>query len=115
MHLVDVPEAGPPRRSALATGTLVWLVTRYTEVRQVLMDPRFDRSSLYAGDAPPLLVVPNLLDDRNGLINQDGPAHQRLRGTVQRAFTPRAIGRWRPWVSSVPWSGRSRSTSWSCC
>ncbi|MFD8307391.1 cytochrome P450 [Streptomyces sp. NPDC059690] len=101
MHRIDLPEAGPPRPAALATGTPVWLVTRYADVRQVLMDPRFDRRSLYAEDAPPLLVVPNLLDDPNGLLNMDGEAHRRLRGTVQRAFTPRAIARWRPWVAQA--------------
>ncbi|GAA2492571.1 cytochrome P450 [Streptomyces longisporus] len=101
MHRIDLPEPGPPRPLTLATGTPVWLVTRYADVRQVLMDPRFNRSSLHAEDAPPLLVVPNLLDDPNGLLNQDGEAHQRLRGTVQRAFTPRAIARWRPWVATV--------------
>lgn len=101
MHHMTFPEPGPPRLRTLATGTPVWLVTRYAEVRQVLMDPRFDRSSLKAEDAPPLLLVPNLLDAPDGLLNQDGPAHQRLRGTVQRAFTPRAIARWRPWVASV--------------
>ncbi|MCL6671721.1 cytochrome P450 [Streptomyces panaciradicis] len=101
MHRLDLPETGPPRPAALATGTPVWLVTRYADVRQVLMDPRFDRKSLYAEDAPPLLVVPNLLDDPNGLLNMDGEAHRRLRGTVQRAFTPRAIARWRPWVAST--------------
>ncbi|MFI7404052.1 cytochrome P450 [Streptomyces sp. NPDC049541] len=101
MHRIDLPEPGPPRSVTLATGTPVWLVTRHADVRQVLMDPRFNRSSLHAEDAPPLLVVPNLLDDPNGLLNQDGEAHQRLRGTVQRAFTPRAIARWRPWVASV--------------
>ncbi|MFD3501328.1 cytochrome P450 [Streptomyces sp. NPDC058678] len=101
MHRVTLPQPGPPHQVTLATGTPVWLVTRYAEVRQVLMDPRFDRRSLRAEDAPPLLVVPNLLDAPDGLLNQDGPDHQRLRGTVQRAFTPRAIARWRPWVASV--------------
>ncbi|MEU3337823.1 cytochrome P450 [Streptomyces sp. NPDC002144] len=101
MHRIDLPEAGPPRRTALATGTPVWLVTRYADVRQVLMDHRFDRRSLHADDAPPLLVVPNLLGDPDGMVNLDGEPHQRLRGTVQRAFTPRAIARWRPWVASV--------------
>lgn len=101
MHRVTFPKPGPPRLATLATGTPVWIVTRHAEVRQVLMDPRFDRSSLHAPDAPPLLAVPNLLDDPDGLLNQDGPAHQRLRGTVQRAFTPRAVARWRPWVASV--------------
>jgi len=101
MHLVTYPQSAPPRLVTLATGTPVWLVTRYADVRRVLMDPRFDRSSLHAKDAPPLLVVPNILDNPNGLLNQDGSGHQRLRGTVQRAFTPRAIARWRPWVASV--------------
>ncbi|MFD7819127.1 cytochrome P450 [Streptomyces sp. NPDC059785] len=101
MHQVTFPEAGPPRQATLATGTRVWLVTRYPDVRHVLMDPRFDRRSLYAEDAPRLLAVPNLLDDPDGLLNQDGPAHQRLRRTVQRAFTPRAIARWHPWVAQT--------------
>ncbi|MFI6567337.1 cytochrome P450 [Streptomyces sp. NPDC050534] len=101
MHRIDLPESGPPRPGTLATGTPVWLVTRYADVRQVLMDARFDRSSLHADDAPPLLVVPNLLDDPDGMVNLDGEPHQRLRGTVQRAFTPRAIARWRPWAASV--------------
>ncbi|MDC0765471.1 cytochrome P450 [Streptomyces sp. HD] len=101
MHRISLPEPGPPRPATLATGTPVWLVTRYAEVRQVLMSPKFNRSSLHAADAPPLLVVPNLLDSPDGLLNQDGTAHQLLRGTVQRAFTPRAIARWRPWVASV--------------
>jgi cytochrome P450 len=101
MHRISLPEPGPPRLGTLATGTPVWIVTRYHEVREVLMDPRFNRSSLHAEDAPPLLVVPNLLDAPEGMLNQDGAAHQRLRGTVQRAFTPRAIACWRPWVASV--------------
>ncbi|MDV7217052.1 cytochrome P450 [Streptomyces prunicolor] len=101
MHLVTYPEPAPPRLVTLATGTPVWLVTRYADVRRVLMDPRFDRSSLHAKDAPPLLVVPNILDNPDGLLNQDGAGHQQLRGTVQRAFTPRAIARWRPWVAAV--------------
>ncbi|MER6128960.1 cytochrome P450 [Streptomyces sp. NPDC001795] len=101
MHEVTFPESGPPRLATLPIGTPVWVISRYADVRQVLMDSRFNRSSLYEKDAPRLLVVPNLLDDPDGLVNQDGPAHQRLRHTVQRAFTPRAIARWRPWVSSV--------------
>ncbi|TLS41799.1 cytochrome P450 [Streptomyces montanus] len=101
MHHMSLPESGPPRRGTLATGTPVWLISRHADVRQVLMDPRFNRSSLYGDDPPRLLAVPNLLDNPDGMLNQDGPAHQRLRRTVQRAFTPRAIARWRPWVAGV--------------
>ncbi|MGW2253853.1 cytochrome P450 [Kitasatospora sp. NPDC001660] len=101
LHCPRHVEGGPPRLAALPTGTPVWLVSRHADVRQVLTDPRLGRAPLYAPDAPPLTNAPNLLDDPNSMLNIDGTEHQRLRRTVQRAFTPRAIARWRPWVASV--------------
>ncbi|MER7667004.1 cytochrome P450 [Kitasatospora sp. NPDC096128] len=101
MHCLRHLEPGPPRLAALPTGTPVWLVSRHADVRQVLTDPRLGRAPLYAPDAPPLMVTPNILDDPQSMLNIDGAEHQRLRRTVQRAFTPRAIARWKPWVASV--------------
>jgi len=101
LHCLRHAEPGPPRPAALPSGTPVWLVTRHADVRQVLTDPRLGRAPLYAPDAPPVSLTPNILDDPDALLNLDGPEHQRLRRTVQRAFTPRAIARWRPWVESV--------------
>ncbi|WP_354644087.1 cytochrome P450 [Kitasatospora camelliae] len=101
LHCLRLAEPGPPRLAALPTGTPVWLVTRHADVRQVLTDPRIGRATLYAPDAPPITTTPNLLDDPDSLLNSDGADHQRIRRTVQRAFTPRAIARWRPWVASV--------------
>jgi len=101
LHCLRHAEPGPPRLAALPTGTPVWLVTRHADVRQMLADPKLGRATLYAPDAPPLSLTPNILDDPDSLLNSDGPDHQRIRRTVQRAFTPRAIERWRPWVASV--------------
>ncbi|MFF7635466.1 cytochrome P450 [Kitasatospora sp. NPDC008050] len=101
LHCLRALEPGPPTRTELLTGTPVWLVRRHADVRQVLTDPRLGRAELYAPDAPRLTPYPNLTDEPDGLLNLDGPEHQRLRRTVQRAFTPRAIARWRPWVASV--------------
>ena len=101
LHCLRHAEPGPPRLAALPTGTPVWLVSRHADVRQVLTDPRLNRSQLYVPDAPPVSLVPNLLDDPDVLLNLDGAEHRRLRRTVQRAFTPRAVARWRPWVASV--------------
>ncbi|MFC9327074.1 cytochrome P450 [Kitasatospora sp. NPDC057015] len=101
LHCLRHAEPGPPRLAALPTGTPVWLVSRHADVRQVLTDPRLNRALLYAPDAPPVSLTPNLLDDPDTLLNLDGAEHQQLRRTVQRAFTPRAIARWRPWVASV--------------
>ncbi|MEU8924824.1 cytochrome P450 [Kitasatospora sp. NPDC048545] len=101
LHCLRHLEPGPPRLAALPTGTPVWLVSRHADVRQVLTDPRLGRAPLYAPDAPPVTVTPNILDDPQSMLNIDGTEHQRLRRTVQRAFTPRAIARWKPWVASV--------------
>ncbi len=101
LHCVQFTEPGPPVLAALRTGTPVWVVRRHADVRQALTDPRLNRASLYAPDAPALTPYPNLLDDPDGILNIDGTEHQRLRRTVQRAFTPRAIAHWRPWVAAV--------------
>ncbi|WP_328953303.1 cytochrome P450 [Kitasatospora purpeofusca] len=101
LHCLRLLEPGPPRLAALPTGTPVWLVSRHADVRQVLTDPRLGRATLHAPGAPPVSLTPNLLDSPSSMLNIDGVEHQRLRRTVQRAFTPRAIARWRPWVASV--------------
>jgi cytochrome P450 len=102
MHCTRVKEPlGPPFLTELGTGTPVWVVQRHEDVRQVLTDPRLNRAHLYAPGAPALTLYPNLLDNPAILNNLDGPEHRRLRSTVGRAFTPRALARWRPWISSV--------------
>lgn len=102
MHCTRVKEPlGPPFLTELGTGTPVWVVQRHEDVRQLLTDPRLNRAHLYAPGAPALTLYPNLLDNPAILNNLDGPEHRRLRRTVGRAFTPRALARWRPWISSV--------------
>ncbi|WP_398863460.1 cytochrome P450 [Streptomyces pakalii] len=101
MHRLHFEAPGPPCRTELPGGTPAWLVSRYADVRQVLSDPRFGRARLYAPDAPALSDVPDLVNDPDLMFNQDGPAHLRLRRTLRRAFTPRAVARWRPWIAAI--------------
>ncbi|MET8879376.1 cytochrome P450 [Streptomyces rubiginosohelvolus] len=101
MHRLHFDPPGPPCRTELPGGTPAWLVSRYAEVRQVLSDPRFGRAQLYAADAPALSDVPDLVNDPDLMFNQDGPDHLRLRRTLRRAFTPRAVARWRPWIAAI--------------
>ncbi|MFT9785497.1 cytochrome P450 [Streptomyces rhizosphaericola] len=101
LHRLRFEEPGPPRAGELPTGAPAWLVSRYADVRQVLSDPRFGRSRLYAEDAPALSGVPDLVNNPDLMFNQDGPDHLRLRRTLRRAFTPRAVARWRPWISAI--------------
>ncbi|WP_412556813.1 cytochrome P450 [Streptomyces sp. WA6-1-16] len=101
MHRLRFAEPGPPCPTELPGGTPAWRVSRYADVRQVLSDPRFGRAQLYAPDAPALSDVPDLVNDPDLMFNQDGPDHLRLRRTLRRAFTPRAVARWRPWIAAI--------------
>ncbi|OSC75652.1 cytochrome [Streptomyces sp. BF-3] len=101
MHRLRFEEPGPPCPTELPGGTPAWRVSRYADVRQVLSDPRFGRAQLYAPDAPALSDVPDLVNDPDLMFNQDGPDHLRLRRTLRRAFTPRAVARWRPWIAAI--------------
>ncbi|MFB8139757.1 cytochrome P450 [Streptomyces parvus] len=101
MHRLRFEEPGPPCPTELPGGAPAWLVSRYADVRQVLSDPRFGRAQLYAPDAPALSDVPDLVNDPDLMFNQDGPDHLRLRRTLRRAFTPRAVARWRPWIAAI--------------
>lgn len=101
MHRLRFEEPGPPCPTELPDGTPAWRVSRYADVRQVLSDPRFGRAQLYAPDAPALSDVPDLVNDPDLMFNQDGPDHLRLRRTLRRAFTPKAVARWRPWIASI--------------
>ncbi|MFC9174809.1 cytochrome P450 [Streptomyces sp. NPDC057107] len=101
LHRLHFEEPGPPRLGELPGGAPAWLVSRYADVRQVLSDPRFGRARLYADDAPALSVVPDLVNNPDLMFNQDGPDHLRLRRTLRRAFTPRAVARWQPWIAAI--------------
>ncbi|WP_371477426.1 hypothetical protein [Kitasatospora sp. NBC_00315] len=62
-HCLRHAEPGPPRLAAPPTGTAVWPISRHAGFRQVLTDPRLNRAHLYAPDAPPSSLTPNILDD----------------------------------------------------
>ncbi|MFI6156907.1 cytochrome P450 [Kitasatospora sp. NPDC051170] len=99
LHRLPVSPARAPRPTTLPDGTPAWLVTRYHDVKQALGDPRLTRADLeQIGTVGPTAEVSG---NPASLFNQDGPAHRRLRATFQRAFTPRAIADWQPWVAEA--------------
>ncbi|MEE1742466.1 cytochrome P450 [Streptomyces sp. BE147] len=101
LHRLHFDEPGAPRTITLPDGSPAWLVSRYADVRHVLSDSGFGRAELYAPDGPALADGPGLVNSPDLLFNHDGPEHLRLRRTLRRAFTPRAVARWRPWIASI--------------
>lgn len=102
LHRIVAPTLGPPRPSVLPAGAPVWHVTRYEDVRRVLTDPRFTRDGIFGSETDDELIeAPNVMTEERSILNVDAADHYRLRRLVQRAFTPRNIATWRPWVASV--------------
>jgi cytochrome P450 len=89
---------GPVRRGVLPDGSLVWLVTRYEDVRAGLTDPRLSLDKRHAKGWKGFGLPPVL--DAN-LLNMDPPDHTRIRRMVSRAFRPRAVERLRPMVERI--------------
>lgn len=91
-------EEAPVVRVRTLAGALVWLVTRYDDVKLVLADPRFSRAGVVAAGAPRVGVSRPL---PGTLPTTDPPEHTRLRKLVSGAFSHRRIERTRPWVREL--------------
>ncbi|MEO5877823.1 MAG: cytochrome P450 [Streptosporangiaceae bacterium] len=86
---------------SLPSGDTVTLATRHADVQQVLADPRFTRELYRYSGSPRLVAGTDISDDRDSLLNMDGPRHIRLRRIVSGAFTPKRIESWRPRVQEI--------------
>jgi cytochrome P450 len=88
----------PVFRAELPGGRIVWLVTGYENVRQMVIDQRFSRALAVA----PGQAQPGVEMFAAGSINgMDPPEHTRLRKLVASAFTARRVEALRPRVMSV--------------
>lgn len=83
-----------------------WLLTRYADVRAALFDPRLsaDRitpfmDSLEAAERRALSGLERLLT--RWAVFADPPDHTRLRGLMNKAFTPRAIAALQPRIAAI--------------
>jgi len=88
-------QAGPVHRASTPDGLQVWVVTRYSDVRAGLADPRLSLSKKHASpDGYRGFSLPPVLDAN--LLNLDPPDHTRLRKLVAKAFTPARMQSLRP-------------------
>ncbi|HKT06135.1 MAG TPA: cytochrome P450 [Rugosimonospora sp.] len=91
-------EECPVAQVVTPTGFTAWVVTRHTEVRQVLVDPRFSRA-LAASPEVPKTALGKLASE--SILGMDPPEHTRLRKLVARAFTARRVEELRPRVTEL--------------
>ncbi|MFL6246732.1 MAG: cytochrome P450 [Thermoanaerobaculia bacterium] len=103
-HWKILRQHAPIHRVRLRNGSKAWLITRYEDAVAVLGDPRFAKDPLKAksdgGARPPWLPGPLRALSRN-MLDLDEPDHRRLRGLVQKAFTPRVVEELRPRIEVI--------------
>ena len=87
----------PVFRAELPDGRIVWLVSGYGNVRQMVIDQRFSRALAVApGRAQPGFEM----SAAGSISGMDPPGHTRLRKLVASAFTVRRVEALRPRVAS---------------
>jgi cytochrome P450 len=97
-ELKELQRDRPVVRFQLPDGKTGWLVTRYEDVRQVLIDPRFSRAAASGPDVPDTGLGQASTDS---ILGMDPPEHTRLRRLVAGAFTARRVEALRPRVAKL--------------
>ena len=97
-QLKDLQQSRPVVRIQLPDGKQAWLVTRYDDVRQVLIDPRFSRAAASAPGMPDTGLGQAAADS---ILGMDPPEHTRLRRLVAAAFTARRVEALRPRAAQI--------------
>jgi cytochrome P450 len=82
----------PVHREVTSRGTVVWQVTRYDDVRDLLADERLSKCPV----GPRKAAGPAGL--QQNLVHSDPPDHTRLRKLVNRAFVPARVDALRPLI-----------------
>lgn len=85
-----------------------WVISRYSDVNELLRDRRLGRTYLHVGsheefgrEPEPEFLAPFWDLIRRGMLDMEPPDHTRLRRLVSRAFTPRMAERLRARVRGI--------------
>lgn len=83
----------------------LYLLTRFEDCLQVLRDPRWSSNPVHRVHPEGVEMDVRTTISQGGnstvLLFIDPPDHTRLRGLVNKAFTPRAVERWRPRIEQI--------------
>lgn len=95
--------AAPAHQIPLGPTKTGWLITRYTDVKHALNDPRLSKAALSEVRLTGSLPLPAEVQAATSthMLNADPPEHTRLRRLVSRSFTARRLEGLRPRVEQI--------------
>jgi len=93
-------QEAPVHPVTLPNGMEIWLVTRYTDCKAALADPRLSKRQ-GAGDNARKLASPVRNPLTHHLLAADPPDHTRLRKLVSKVFTARRVEELRPRIGEL--------------
>lgn len=82
-------DGGGVHRAVMAEGLPVCVVSRHSDVKALLADPRMSMNARTVGGGYPGFRFPPALNEH--LLNVDADDHARIRRLIAKAFTPRRI------------------------
>lgn len=85
----------PIMRMLFPDGQTSWIISRYEDAALALKDSRFVKDMRNAGIDEDVLFI------KDNMLFSDPPDHKRLRGLVQKAFTPRLISGMRERIQQI--------------
>lgn len=94
-------EAGPLAHVALYDGRRVWAVTRHTEARALLSDPRLSSDRQNPAFPAPFARFAALQQVRSPLIGVDDPEHNTQRRMLIPSFSVKRIAALRPQIQQI--------------
>jgi len=97
-HMRELAARCPVTHVELPDGSTAWLVTGYSEVREVLINQRYSRALACAPDRPQQGLNVILAES---IMGMDPPEHTRLRKLVASAFTEKRMQALRPEVTRI--------------
>ncbi|MGV9869860.1 cytochrome P450 [Rhodococcus koreensis] len=77
----------------------VWILTRTKDIAEV--DSDAERFSSAQGISQPMMMLPPDNPIADMLITMDPPKHSRVRRVVARAFGPRVVANFDPWIREI--------------
>ncbi|WP_434533173.1 cytochrome P450 [Amycolatopsis carbonis] len=97
-ELTKLREEDPVTRVRLWDGSTPWLVTRYDDVREILLDPRISSDTSRPGYPHPSAATATR---RMHFINMDNPDHDRHRRLLTRYFAVKRLEGLRPRIQHI--------------